>query len=126
MSVGWWGRSTRVLVDLEMMTLDEAAIRPLMAEGLLPGILVWGASFSPFEGTTTCVAVRLLGRSRRTDLQIGASEAIDFTKTIPAWEYEGEGKIYQEPGVTQEQMVIGAASKLLKDLPFCFEGRERW
>ena len=87
---------------MEMMTLDEAAIRPLIEEGLLPGISVWGASFSPFEGTTECVAFRLLGWSGRTALQIGATEAIDFTKTIPAWEYEEDGEICHEPEVRQE------------------------
>jgi len=55
--------------------MNDELLQSVIAEGLLPALSVWGASFFPHDQTTTCEALRLNGwESLR--LQIGASEHV--------------------------------------------------
>lgn len=78
----------------------EEALKPLLNEGLLPGVSLWSASFSPFDKTSQFVAFRLHGWED-TQVQIGASDLIEFKTIIPAAQYEEDGEIYDEPESVQ-------------------------
>ncbi|RYD18382.1 MAG: hypothetical protein EOP88_22765 [Verrucomicrobiaceae bacterium] len=78
----------------------EDSILTYLEEGLLPGISVWNASFFPAEGVTTCKALRLTGWDG-TLLQIGATRLLTFSKVTPAWQYEEDGTLVDEPETTE-------------------------
>jgi hypothetical protein len=57
------------------MTISDDTLRSIIAEGLLPAVSVWRASFFPHDQTTTCEALCLNGWEG-LKLQIGASERV--------------------------------------------------
>jgi hypothetical protein len=78
----------------------EESIKTFIEEGLLPGISVWNASFFQAEGVTTCKALRLHGWED-SQVQIGASEFLSFSTVVPAWKYEEDGTLIEEPEYTK-------------------------
>jgi len=90
-----------VFAQLNMPSVIQEALQSLLAEGLMPGVSLWGASFSPFDKTTEFVAFRLHGWEG-TQIQIGASDVIAFKTTVPAWQYEEDGVTYDEPETVQD------------------------
>ena len=78
----------------------EDSIKTYLEEGLLPGISVWNASFFQAEGVTTCKALRLHGWED-TQVQIGASDFLSFSTVVPAWQYEEDGVLVDEPESTK-------------------------
>ena len=82
-------------------TAIQEALEPLLEEGVMPGVSVWRASFSPFKKTSECEAFRLHGWDE-TKVQIGTSEAIKFETRIPGSRYEEDGVVYDEPETIKE------------------------